>query len=176
MDEIWGAVKGVIGAVAPTIATALGGPLAGAAVGAVASALGLPADAPQDQVAAAVAKADPAALLALKQAEQQFLADMKRLDVDVARLANEDRADARSREVQLGDRTPMILALVVTLGFFGVLGWMLASGIPEHGGEALLVMLGALGTAWGAVVNYYFGSSAGSKDKSDAMAAALRGR
>jgi hypothetical protein len=46
---------------------------------------------------------------------------------------------------------------------------MIAYGLPAQGGEALLVMLGTLGTAWGAIVSYYFGSSAGSKEKTEAM-------
>lgn len=47
---------------------------------------------------------------------------------------------------------------------------MMRYGVPQHGGDALLVMLGALGTAWASVVVYFFGSSSGSKVKTDALA------
>jgi hypothetical protein len=95
---------------------------------------------------------------------------MRELDIDLERISNEDRDSARNREVSLRDWTPRVLAGLITVGYFGVLFWMLRFGLPNTGSsEALLVMLGALGTAWGGVVAYYFGSSAGSKEKTEAM-------
>lgn len=174
MDDIWKSITGLLATVAPGIATALGGPLAGAAAGAIINALGLPSDTPADQVAEAVAKADPTTLLALKNAEQQFQADMRKLDIDVDRLGNEDRANARDRQAKTGDHTPAVLAYAVTVGFFGVLGGMMFGAVPDKGAEALLVMLGALGGAWTGIVAYYFGSSSGSRAKTDAMASLAR--
>jgi hypothetical protein len=74
-------------------------------------------------------------------------------------------------QAQTNDWIPRVLALMITVGFFGILVWMLVKGMPSTGTEALLMMLGALGTAWTGVVNFYYGSSAGSKAKTDVMAA-----
>lgn len=155
--------------VAPSIATAVGGPLGGMAVRAISEAmLGKP-DATEDELVEAVKNATPEQLLALKQAEQEFVIRMRELDVDLERISNEDRGSARDREVKTSDYTPKLLAAAVTLGFFSVMFWMIANGLPANGGEAMLVMLGTLGTAWGAIISYYFGSSAGSREKTQAM-------
>jgi len=155
--------------VAPTIASAVGGPLAGMATRAISEALLGEPDGTEEELQRAAASATPEQLLALKQAEQSFAVKMRELDIDLERIASADRASARVRETKTGDVTPRILAGAVTLGFFGVLGYMIANGLPAHGGEAMLVMLGTLGTAWGAIISYYFGSSAGSKEKTDAL-------
>jgi hypothetical protein len=96
---------------------------------------------------------------------------MKELDIDLERISSGDRDSARKMQMQTNDWIPRILALLITVGFFGILVWMLIKGMPATGTEALLMMLGALGTAWTGVVNFYYGSSAGSKAKTDAMAA-----
>lgn len=162
--------KKIVGSVAPVLATALGGPLAGVATKAVAAAvLGKP-EAKESDIAAALAGATPEQLAALKKADQDFAVRMRELDIDLDRLAADDRDSARRREVDARDSwTPRLLALLVTAGFFSVLGWMLVHGKPVDGGDALLIMLGSLGTAWASVVAYYFGSSAGSQRKTDLL-------
>ena len=165
MDQLLNLVK----TVAPSLATAVGGPLAGMATRAISDALLGKPDGTEDELIDAAAKATPEQLLALKKAEQDFAVRMRELEIDLQRIDAADRSSAREREVKTGDWTPRVLAAAVTLGFFGVLGYMIAYGLPAQGGEALLVMLGTLGTAWGAIVSYYFGSSAGSKEKTEAM-------
>jgi len=61
---------------------------------------------------------------------------------------------------------------MVTLGFFGVLAYMLFRSIPASGRDSMLLMLGSLSTAWTSVVAYYFGSSAGSDRKTELLAEA----
>ena len=77
-----------------------------------------------------------------------------------------DRDSARQREVKSGDsRTPRILALLITLGFFGMLGIVCFHQLPAGTQDAAMLLLGALGASWTSVVAYYFGSSAGSSTR-----------
>ncbi len=156
--------------VAPSIASAVGGPLAGMATKAISEALLGKPDGSEEELLQAAAKATPEQLLALKKAENDFALQMRELDIDLERIASEDRDSARNREIKTKDWTPKILAAGITVGYFGVLFYMLTHGLPTTGGsEAMLVMLGTLGTAFGGVMAYYFGSSAGSKEKTEAL-------
>ena len=156
--------------VLPTIATALGGPLAGVAVNFIAAKMGLP-EATAEAVTAAIQGAGPDQLIALKQADADLQKFFAAQGIKLEEIAAADRASARDREAKTGDTfTPRALALLVTFGFFGVLGYLLVSGKPATGGDALLVMLGALGGAWASIISYYYGSSAGSAEKSHMLA------
>ena len=161
----------LLGQIAPTIATALGGPLAGIAVKTLSSVLFGHENGSEEEISAAMANASPDQLAALKKIDADFKAHMKELDIDLERIAAGDRDSARQMQMANRDWVPKVLAVVITLGFFGILIWMLLNGMPKTGTEALLMMLGALGTAWTGVVNFYYGSSAGSKQKTDALTA-----
>jgi len=166
MDKLLDLVR----TVAPSIASAVGGPLAGMATKAISEALLGKPDGSEAELVQAAAMATPEQLLALKKAEQSFEVQMRELDIDLERIASEDRDSARNREIKTKDLTPKFLAASVTVGYFGVLFYMLTHGLPTTGGsEAMLVMLGTLGTAWGGIMAYYFGSSAGSKAKDEAI-------
>jgi hypothetical protein len=162
--------KKLLATVAPVLATAAGGPLAGVATKAIAGKLLGNPDAAPDQVEAAVLGASPETLLKLRELDQQFEKDLQAAGIKLEEIAAEDRASARAREIAVKDHTPALLSFIITLGFFGTLGYMLMYGKPATGGDALLVMLGALGGAWGSICSYYFGSSAGSKIKTEALA------
>jgi hypothetical protein len=136
----WKDIAGTVGKAAPILGTLLGGP-AGAAVGAlVASALGTGSD--PSEVAQVLAT-NPDAAVKLRQIESDRAVRLQELATDMAKAdlqtAAADRASARDREAKTGDTlTPRTLALLVTLGFFGVLGYLLAAGKPALGGDALL--------------------------------------
>ena len=161
----------LLGQIAPSIATALGGPLAGIAVKTLSNALLGHESGTEEDVANALQNASPEQLSVIKKIDADFKVRMKELDIDLERISAGDRDSARQMQRDTKDWVPKVLAVVITLGFFGILIWMLLNGMPKTGTEALLMMLGALGTAWTGVVNFYYGSSAGSKAKTDALSA-----
>lgn len=173
MDEIWKAVRGVIASVAPALAAALGGPVAGLAVQAIATAvLGRP-DAAPAEVATALASATPEQLAALRRADQEFAVKLRELANDLERVAAADRANAR--EMARDDRwTPRILAFCVLAAWVGLNAAVFAKGLPSGAAELLSRALGGLDALLLMVFGFYFGSSAGSQDKTSALAAAAR--
>jgi len=157
----------VLKTVAPTLALAVGGPFGPIAAAAIHAALGTTS---QAEAEAALTAATPDQLLALKKADNDFQVQMRGLGIQEENLALQDRESARAREIALRDWTPTILAYLITVGFFGVLSYMIRYGAPAGAGsEAFLVLLGALGTAWTGIIAYYYGSSAGSASKTDTL-------
>lgn len=165
--------KKIVAAVAPWIGTALTGPLGGMAVSAVADALGL-SDKTEDAIKQAISGATPEQMLALKKADQDFAARMQELGFQnvqaLERIAADDRKSAREMQTTVRSKIPGVLAVLITLGFFGILIGMMAGWLKTDDNQALLIMLGALGAAWGAVVNFFFGSSADSQNKTRLLA------
>ena len=155
------------------IGTALGGPFGGLAGVALAKALGTDIGGGTDEaaLAAAVRGATPEQILAVRKADADFQITMTQLGYksvsDLEAIAAGDRANARGREIALRDMTPKVLAVGITLGFFGILAFMLQFEVPPGSRDVLNIMLGSLGTAWISVVTYYFGSSAGSARKDE---------
>ena len=156
--------KSFVRKVAPFLGTALGGPLGGAAASALAGALGGdPTNATPDQLAKLVTNVTPEQLLALKKAETDFAAKMQELgfqhETDLVDAEVKDRDSARNREVQVKDATPAVGFYLISLGFFGILTFLLLRPVPDANKAVLFTMLGSLGTAWLAAVYYYYGKS-----------------
>jgi len=166
--KTFGSLLPLIGSVAPTLATALGGPLAGMAAKALSQALLGHEDGSEDELKAAMSNASPEQLSVLKKIDADFKVQMKSLDIDLERIAVDDRKSARTMQTETKDILPRLLAISVTLGYFGIIAYVLVSGLPMNGSEVLLMLLGTLSAGWTGVMAFYFGSSSGSQKK-DAM-------
>jgi hypothetical protein len=163
----------LVSTVAPWIGTALGGPLGGMAVEAAANALGL-TDKTVDSVKQALAGVTPDQMLALKKADQDFALQMQALGfkqiTDMETLAAGDRKDARGMQVSKPSPVPAMLSISVTLGYFGILIGMMVGWLKVDNSQALLIMLGSLGTAWGSVMAFWFGTTRDSGRKTELLA------
>lgn len=155
--------------IAPTIATALGGPLAGMAVSAISKAVGVDPDQVQDMIANNKLSAEQIAQVKLAEIELQKQA--QELGLNFAKLEVEDRKSAREMQATTRSMMPPILAVTVTIGFFGIMALMFFNKVDSNN-PAILMMLGSLGTAWTGIIAYYFGSSAGSQAKTDLLSKA----
>lgn len=163
----------IVKTVAPWIGTALAGPLGGMAVSAAADALGL-SDRTTDAIKAAIAGATPEHLLALKEADQSFALQMQALGykqiADLEAIAAGDRKDARAMQVATRSWVPAALSVIITVGFLGLLTGMMTGRLKAEDNQAMLLMLGALGVAFGQVINFWLGSTAESGRKTELIA------
>ena len=178
-------VKSVIASVAPSLATALGGPLAGMAVGAISKAIAGTPEADPAQVAAQIASSnDPDLLLKLKQADNDFAEQMKKMDVDLESLNTQDKASARAMQIATKDVVPRNLAYTM-VGFFSVYSVLSLFLMIHYGGRVSEAVLTPVATLAGGVLTYsirevssvfsfYFGSSSGSADKTEVLGDTLK--
>jgi len=157
---------------APTIASALLGPLGGIAVAGLGKIFGIDG-ATQKDITKAIAdgKITPDQLAEIRKLEMEFKQHEQDLGFKYSELEFKDTDSARQMQISVKSNVPPLLATVVTLGFFGILGLMIfdKSLVPS---EPLLVMLGSLGTAWTMIIGFYFGSSHGSQAKDQLLAQA----
>ena len=128
--DIWKTAKEVLGVVAPTIGTALGGPMGGVAARTLATSLLGKSDATEQEIISAVTGASPEQLAMLKNAELEFQTEMKKLDIDLARINMQDRDSARRRQAEMGDHVPSVLAIMTLIS--------LVTSVQLHSGPVVL--------------------------------------
>jgi hypothetical protein len=155
-------LAGIFSTLAPTVASALLGPLGGVAVAAISKILGI-GDGKVESISKAFTegKITPDHLAEIKKLELQYQNDELERGFKYKELEFKDIASARSMQVATNSLTPTVLTYMITVGFFGILGWMLHDDTVVNS-PPLLIMLGSLGTAWTGAVSFWFGSTAGS--------------
>jgi len=114
---------------------------------------------------------EQAAAAQLKLLELQQSGGLQELEIQQRNVDN-----ARHRETEMvkaghRDYTTPALAIVITLGFFSMLLAICTVHIDPEMKPLADIMLGVLGAQFGAVCNYYFGTSKGSSDKNQLLAA-----
>lgn len=172
-----------------TAATATGGPLAGMAVTGISnfvlSKLGAAFNAPSDDPAAisqaveTAAQADPVATQAKLQQVQDDHASLIQQAITQAQIDEQNVENARATEVArhatgtwYERAAPLVLGIIIVIGFFGIMT-LFGLGKASSSDTIMVVLATTMASAFGALVNYYFGSSIGSKTKTDMIAAGL---
>ena len=108
-----------------------------------------------------------------------------KLDLAELELRLKDTNSAREREVQIStsDKAPLlnkivtpVLALSILLLTFVLFGVVMFNDTPVEASrkDILIYILGVLSAIASQIVSYYFGSSAGSKEKTDALKGAMK--
>lgn len=134
----------------------------------------------------------PEQVAQLKQAEMEHEEELMRLKIEDNKLDLEelgmrikDVGSAREREVQIATSkdapllnkivTPLLALslLMITFILFGVVMFD-NSPVESSRKDILIYILGVLSAISTQIVSYYFGSSQGSKDKSEALEKALK--
>lgn len=168
----------MLSTVAPWIgAAATGGvpALVGMAAVQVGNAFGTEVKATTDAIAQAIGGATQDQLLALKSADNAFAAKMQELGFQNAQaleqIAANDRDSARKMHTAVRDLSTPILSYMVMAAFFAVLYIVLMHpvDIPVSTRDAVMMMFGTLSTAFTQILNFRFGTSAGSKDKTELL-------
>ena len=155
---------------APLLGAALGGPLGGAAAAFLADRLGV-----DSKTVSAVSdvlnsgKMTPEQISAIRLAEIEFQKFLESNKIKLEEIEAADRGSARTMQAATKSAMPAVLTLLITFGFFGVLGWMLYDTTVVDN-PPLLIMLGSLGTAWTGACAFWFGTTSGSKAKTDLLA------
>jgi hypothetical protein len=166
MDALLGILKGV----APVLATAVAGPAGGAAVGWIASKLGIPDDTIEGVTKALTGNPE----MAMK---------LKELDLEYAKLEVQDRDSARQAYAQVATsehatKLDKVVVPVLALGVVGLaftlIGVLMFVNTPTDQQQIIIFALGFITSAAGQVLSFYFGSSQGSKDKTEEIKGMLK--
>ena len=159
-------LKVLLGAVAPLLGTAIGGPMGGIAMKFMADKF---TGGDTGSVEDFLLSANPEQLQALKIAEIELKQEMKKLDIDLEEIAFADRASARSLARDRGMTPQVVLSVVYTMGYFGVLFMFMSGSMSIEADHKVMFggLLGILSTAQIQIMNFWFGSSSGSKRKTE---------
>lgn len=117
---------------------------------------------------------NPAELESLKQAELAYQQAMQQMNYqhesDMEVIAEKDRESARAMQVQTRSLMPALLALAAIATFSFCIYMLGFRALPPTGHDALMLLLGAVTAIVKDVYGYVFGSSAGSAEKTTALA------
>jgi len=156
---------------APLLGTALGGPFGGLAASFLADKLGV-----ESKTVDAVTKAltagqmSPDQVVQIKLAEIEFQKFTEANGITLEQLSVQNTQGARDMQIATKSWVPAALAIIITVGYLGILLGMMTGDLKVSDNQALLILIGALATGFGTVLNFFLGSSHSSQSKDRLLA------
>lgn len=164
--------KDTLKTLAPTVLSAALGPVGAGIVTAIGSIMGI-SEPTQDKIAKAFTDGQLTSeqIAQIKTLELQLQAEEKERGFKYAELEFKDRDSARQREMSTKDHTNQILAFTIIGAFIAMVAATLL-GYAKVESVLAGTLVGYLSAKAEQVLAYYFGSSSGSKQKTDLLAQA----
>ena len=171
MKKLGKKVLDIMKTVAPSVAAAIGGPFGGLAATVLRSAFDTKDD---TEIERQLAAGSPDALLKLKEAEREMQVKMRELDIREDQLYLEDTADARLLAREQGTRPQLVLTALFMVIYGGLLAgfFSIEVRLDDWQRGQMGILIGVVTSAVVQIVNFWFGSSKGSKEKT--LAASLK--
>lgn len=149
--------KEILKGVAPTLATAMGGPLAGLATKTITDKLLGKESATDSEIYEALI--NPDGLAKLKEIDNDFKARMRELEIDLERIAVDDRKSARKLATDTGTQPQVIISGVFVVGFFVILLILFQESIVLTNTQENIayMLLGTLASSVTLILKFWFG-------------------
>lgn len=159
--------KDLVKTVAPLLGTALGGPMGGMATKWLAGALLGDEDAGENALEQVILNASPDIMLKIKEMESNFKIKMKELGITEEQLHAKDRDSARKMAIQTTLLPQIIISIIFIIAFSSILYTVFNKVLvmDETQKNIMIYLLGILSAGMIQVMNFWFGSSSGSKEK-----------
>ena len=158
--------KDIVKSVAPVLGTALGGPFGGMATKFLAAKLTGDENTTPDIMEELVNNANPDLMFKIKELDADFKTEIKRIGLEEKQLVVDDRKDAR--KLFSVDKRPQVVLSGIFIGGYFILVYALITGgfkIEESQTALVATLIGVLTAGVANIMQFWFGSSSGSKDK-----------
>lgn len=155
--------KKLIGTVAPILGGTLGGPFGVMAGKFIAEGLGVE----ESELKDTMANASPDTMLKLKELDVDFESKMADIGLSTEQLHVQDRSSARMLAEKTSILPQALLSVIFIAGFIMTLYTVFSGNVKLDGPmkDAAMFLLGILSSGILQIMNFWFGSSSGSKEK-----------
>jgi hypothetical protein len=157
----WSELGGTVAKFAPLLGGVVGGPVGAGIGGVIASAFGVENE--PGKISQAIL-ADPDAALKLKKIEIDHKSRLEEIAMEITKTEIADKQNARKENKH--SLMPAILSGVLSLVIVGIIYLLFYTPVPPSSKDVLFVILGAVMKEWGNAMQYWFGTTRSSAEKS----------